>query len=444
MIKTSYSYKEIWKVAYPILLTLLIQNLIQVTDTAFLGRVGEVELGASAIAGIYYVALFTLAFGFSVGSQILIGRRNGEGNYNKIGEIVVFGSLFLWLMAGFIFGLTRFFSEPILNALIDSPNVLIASLEYLDWRIYGLFFSTINVMFRAFFVGTTRTKVLTYNAILMGLANVLFDYLLIFGKFGFPEMGIAGAGLASVIAEAISVVFFLIYTGKVVDLTKYGFKGIKWKDIKIIKSVLNISVSLMLQSFLALSTWFIFFLAIEKMGELSLASSNVIRSFYMIIGIPIWALGTTANTLVSNAIGAGKQDEVISLIWKIARFSILIILPMIAFMSFFPELSLSIYTTNQELIQASTPSLYVILTVLPFFAIGNIFFQSVSGTGNTRSALKIEIITLFFYCIWMWFVAIYLQAPLAICWTTELEYALGIGVLSLIYFYKGKWRNKQI
>ena len=78
---TTYSNKEIWHVTYPIFLGLIAQNVINVTDTAFLGHVSEVALGAAAMGGLLYICFYTVAFGFSVGSQILIARRNGEGNY---------------------------------------------------------------------------------------------------------------------------------------------------------------------------------------------------------------------------------------------------------------------------------------------------------------------------------------------------------------------------
>lgn len=444
MEKVSYSYKQIWNVAYPILLTLLVQSLIQVIDTAFLGHVGEVELGASAIAGIYYVAIFTIAFGFSTGSQILIARRNGEGNLKQIGPIVVFGAAFLWTMALVIFLFTRTLSGPILGKLLSSQSILDASIEYLDWRIWGLFFSTINVMFRAFFVGTTRTKVLTLNAVIMASTNVLFDYLLIFGNWGFPKMGIGGAALASVISEAASVIFFLIYMLSVVDLKKYGFNGINWGKLSVIKNILNVSLSLMIQYFLSLSTWFIFFLAIERMGETTLAISNIIRSFYMIIIIPVNSLAATANTLVSNTIGAGRQNEVVALIWKISRLALIIVLGFILLLALFPRLALSIYTSDPALIEASVPSLYVILMTLPILAIGNVFFQSVSGTGNTKSALRIEITTLVIYMFWVWLAAIYLQLSLAVCWTSELVYGFFIGLFSFIYFRRGNWKDKKI
>lgn len=85
--------------------------MINVTDTAFLGRVGEVELGASAMGGLYYICAFTIAFGFSTGSQIVIGRRNGEGRYDQIGPVMIQGVFFLLSLAAILFLFSRFSRE---------------------------------------------------------------------------------------------------------------------------------------------------------------------------------------------------------------------------------------------------------------------------------------------------------------------------------------------
>ena len=121
---TKYTNREIWKVAYPILISLIMEQLIGMTDTAFMGRVGEVELGASAIAGVYYLAIFMLGFGFSIGSQILIARRNGEGNFRMIGPIFYQGIYFLLVMALVMFTLSRLFSPWILSHVVGlSPRL---------------------------------------------------------------------------------------------------------------------------------------------------------------------------------------------------------------------------------------------------------------------------------------------------------------------------------
>ena len=125
-----YTNKEIWNVTYPIFLGLLAQNVINVTDTAFLGHVSEVALGASAMGGLLYICFYTVAFGFSVGSQILIARRNGEGNFHAIGPIMWQGSAFSLGMAVVLLGAMYLFAEPLIRLLITSDNVYHATYEF--------------------------------------------------------------------------------------------------------------------------------------------------------------------------------------------------------------------------------------------------------------------------------------------------------------------------
>ena len=166
-----YTNKQIWSVSYPIFLSLLAQNVINVTDTAFLGRVGEVELGASAMGGLFYICAFTIAFGFSTGSQIVMARRNGERNFTEVGPVMIQVCFFFLVMAVCLFGLSRLFAGDIMRVLISSDEILSSTEIFLKWRVFGFFFSFMTVMFRALFIAITRTKVLTLNAIVMAVTN---------------------------------------------------------------------------------------------------------------------------------------------------------------------------------------------------------------------------------------------------------------------------------
>ncbi|WP_286922650.1 MATE family efflux transporter [Proteiniphilum sp. UBA5375] len=439
-----YSNKHIIKISTPILLSLLAQNIIQVIDTAFLGRVGEVELGASALGGVIYIALFTLGFGFSMGSQILIGRRNGEGNFGKIGDIVIQGALFLLIPAILLVPLLRYGAVKWLPDMLQSENVANAAAEYLKWRIFGIVFAFVNAMFRAFYIGIARTKVLTANAVVMALVNVVFDYGLIFGNLGMPRMGIGGAALASVIAEVSSTLFFLIYTTKTVDLEKYGFKKIRFQW-RVVKKVLDISIFMMAQYLFSIVTWMLFFVFIENyMGERPLAVTNIVRSFYTIFTIPSHALGSATSTMVSNTMGAGKRDEVFNLIKRVALISLMVMLCVIVAVSVFPRAMIHIYTGDPLLISNTVKPLYVLISSLPIYSVGSVLFSAVSGTGNTRTALKFEIFTLILYLSYMWFVIVYMRFSVAVAWTTEHVYWALLTTLSFIYLRSGKWRDRQI
>lgn len=425
-------------------MSLLAQNVIQVIDTAFLGRVGEVELGASALAGILYIALYTLGFGFSMGSQILIGRRNGEGNFNQIGDIVMQGSIFLLIPALLFIPLLRYGAGAWLPSLFESAEVAGAVTEYLEWRVFGLVFAFINVMFRAFYIGIARTKVLTINALVMALVNVVFDYGLIFGNLGMPEMGIGGAAIASVIAEFASTLFFFFYTRKTVDPEKYGFTKIRFQW-SVIKRVLDVSIFMMVQYLFSIGTWMLFFLFIENyMGERSLAVTNIVRSFYTIFTIPSHAIGSTTGTMVSNTIGAGKNDEMAGLIRRLSLISLGVMGVVVLIVSIFPRAMIHIYTDDPSLIQDTVLPLYVLISSLPLYSVGTVLFSAVSGTGNTRTALRFEIFTLLFYVSYMWFIIIHLRASVAAAWTTEHVYWLFLTVLSYFYLRSGRWKDRKI
>lgn len=439
-----YSNKQIWSISYPILLGLLAQNIINVTDTAFLGHVSEVALGASAMGGLFYVCIYTIAFGFSVGSQIVIARRNGEKQYQDVGPVMNQGTMFVIALAVLMFGFTKAFGGDVMRFVVSSDVIYDATMEFINWRIFGFFFSFASVMFRAFYIGITRTKVLTINAIVMALVNVALDYALIFGKFGLPEMGIKGAAIASVIAEASSIAFYLIYTYITVDLKKYGLNKLRSFDVTLLIRILSISCFTMLQYFLSMSTFFVFFMVVERLGQRELAIANIVRSIYILLFIPVNALSTTANSLVSNAIGAGGVDSIIALIKKIARMDFLIMLVLAGLIAIFPHSILSIYTGDASLIADSVSAVYVICVAMLVASVSNVIFNSISGTGNTQAALILETSTLVFYVAYLLVVGSVFKSPVEICFTTELVYYSLLLITSYIYLKKANWQNKRV
>lgn len=439
-----YTNKEIWRVTYPIFLGLLAQNVINVTDTAFLGRVGEVALGAAAMGGLLYICVYTIAFGFSVGSQILIARRNGEGNYRAVGPIMWQGTAFSFGMAVCLLLLMYFSAAPLIRLLITSDSIYGATYEFFTWRIWGFLFAFVNVMFRGLYIGITRTKVLTMNAVVMALVNVVLDYALVFGELGLPEMGVRGAALASVIAEASSLLFFLLYTYYKVDLKKYGLNRFGQFDLSMVLRILRISCFTMVQYFLSMAIWFVFFMALERLGQRQLAVANIVRSVYVVLLIPVQALSTTANTLVSNLIGASGSLGVVTLLHKISRISFLIMVVCVGLCVAFPGSILSVYTNEEALLVESVSALYVVCGAMLIASLANVYFNGISGTGNTQAALVLEVFVQVFYSLYIIVVGMVIQAPVDVCFTTEVIYYVLMLGSSLIYLKKAKWQNKKI
>lgn len=149
----NYTYRNIWLINFPIMMSILIEQLINITDAIFLGHVGEIELGASALVGIWYLAIYMLGFGFSLGLQVVIARRNGERNYPETGKTFFQGLIFLLGLAILLWTVSKIFSPILLSRLFASEKVYAAVIDYLDWRIWRLLFSFPFLALRSFLVG---------------------------------------------------------------------------------------------------------------------------------------------------------------------------------------------------------------------------------------------------------------------------------------------------
>ena len=440
----TYSYRNIWKVAYPILISLVMEQMIGLTDTAFLGRVGEVELGASAIAIIYYMVLFMIGFGFSIGAQIIIGRRNGEGKFRETGKVFWNGLYFVLGLSGVLILLSELFSPWMMKSMVSSAAIYDAALSYVRWRLPGMVFAFCTAMFRAFYIGTTQTKTLTFNSIVMVASNVIFNWILIFGKFGLPALGITGAAIGSSLAELVSLIFFIAYTRLKCDRKKYGMDKAARFEADELRSMMPVCTWTMIQHTISISTWLIFFLYIEHLGERALAVSNIARSVSGLLWVVLQAFASTCSTLVSNIIGEGHQNKVMSLVKRILKLSYGIISVMIILFCLFPEAVARIYTDIPGLISDSIPAMVVMLSSY-FLAVGaQVFFLAVSGTGSTRTAFRLELIALAVYMAYCTVIIGIMKTDVAICWTAEHVYSGVLLACSWWYMRSGRWKNRSI
>lgn len=436
------SYGQIWRISLPIILSLIAQNIINVTDTAFLGRLGEIELGASAIGGLVYISIYMLGFGFATGVQILAGRRNGQQAFGEIGPVVMQGFYALLLFAAAFLLLFHLVLPGFLSGFVASEAVGQATGQFLSIRIWGIVPAFMNVNFRAFFVGTTQTRVLGYTSAVMAGCNVVLDYALIFGHFGLPAMGIEGAALASVISETAGTIFFFTYTLYFARPAHYNlFRDFRLRP-KLIVLTLGLSVWVMLQNFASLGGWLIFFVIIEKTGETNLAVSNIIRSIYLVLMIPVWGFATSVSTIVSNSMGSHGPAHVMGIIRKTARLSAGILTGVAILAALLPRYLLQVYTPDPELVQTGLPLVYLISGVMPLFAVSIAFFHGLTGTGNTRISMAIEILTILIYLAATWYLAIAKEQPLWVVWTTEYLYFVLLGGLSWLYLKTGHWKKK--
>jgi Na+-driven multidrug efflux pump len=263
--------------------------------------------------------------------------------------------------------------------------------------------------------------------------NILLDYLLIFGKMGMPAMGFNGAAVASVIAEGVGMitVFAVIYrTGL---MKRFGLFKSWVKDKAISKQITKVAFPLVLQFIISLATWLVFFLLIETKGEQAKAISNTMRNVFGLAGIFIWAFSGTCNNMVSNLIGQGRLDQVIPVIKRISLWSGGLCLLLITLLNLFPEYFFGMFSQSSVMVNEGIPVIRIVSLGMIVMSISNIWLNAVTGTGQTKINLMLELFAVSLYLIYTWYFMKLHYINLAIAWSNEFIYWGAILLTSSAY-----------
>jgi putative MATE family efflux protein len=440
----STTNKQIIKLAAPISLALLIPQLSFFTNTVFLGKVGVRELGVNGITGVFYLLLSMIGYGLSSGLQIQMARRAGEEDKNGLAQTLSNGAM-LALLFSLGLMLVTLWSTPLLFAysLVDSDNFSL-SVGFIYSRIWGLPFLMMSQLFCAFFISIGRSRVLIYGALVATVLNILFDYLLIFGKFGFPMLGFRGAAVASVIAEVFYCLTMVGFFFGQKLYREYPVLRYRSFDTVLSQRTLKVAAPLIVQFMFSIGGWLIFFIFIEHLGGQALAASQVLRNIFGLVGVGTWALATACNTMVSNIIGQGRQSEVVGVIKKISKLSFIYAVVLCIFMLVYSREFLSVYSDDVALISFALPSLRVIMIATLIMSVSTVIFNGVVGTGNTVVNLVMEITCVGAYLVYCYFIIRRWHSPLNVCWGSEFVYWLSLLTCATIYLKSGKWKDKEI
>ena len=376
----------------------------------------------------------------ATGGSAVIMKKMGEKKEAEARQDFTFLILVNVIVGLVMCGAGYALTGKIFEAMDLSPEVSGYCVDYLSR--YLLFTVPILLMnnFTLYMIASEKAALSLVCSVSGGVLNMALDYVLI----ALCDLGIAGAAIASSVAELVSLVFFAVYTSTRIDWRRYDlFRRVRFR-FRELGHILNLSAWTMVQQFVAVSTWFMFFVAVEHLGERPLAVTNIVRSISSLLFIIASSFATTSSSLVSNMIGAEQSRDVMSTVWRIVRMCYWIILPLMAIILIWPQFVLRIYTDNLPLIAASVPALTVMTTAYLFQTAAFIWFNTVSGTGNTRAAFTLEMIAIVTYALYVYLVVIRLRADVAWCWTTEHVYGLVMFSLAYLYMRKADWRSKRI
>ncbi|MEP7265249.1 MAG: MATE family efflux transporter [Bacteroidota bacterium] len=441
-LKVKAGYRDIWKISWPIMISGLANTVINFMDIAFVSHVGETELAASAIGGVFYFVMVMLGVAIGIGSQIMIARKAGENKPLEIGNIFDH-SVLLLVGAGLLMMAVTYLAAPLfITGILTSPEVAAAAVVYLKARSWGIVLMMVLVATRCLFTGIGQTRIIGYTTGLMMVINFILGYALTFGHFGLPAWGIKGVGTASAISESAAALFAVCYSMNKKSLKDFHLFRFRTLELPLFAQIFKLSAPIVLQHFLSMGSWFLFFVLIEKLGKHELAISNVVRSIYMVLMTPIWGFSQAANTMVSNIIGQKLFSGVIPLCRRIINMSFITSVITVILVVSFPGPLLSLVTTDANVMHDSIPSLLIICGATLFFSISIVLLSGVSGTGDTRAAMMIELINIAAYLLFIILCSSVFHSRVEIVWLSEVQYWILMGIFSYLYLRSRKWEKR--
>ena len=443
-LKVKVTNKQILSIALPITLAILIPQINMLTNSIFLGGLSTEALGNAGITGVFYLIFAVAGHGLNNALQSVFSRYAGSDNPEAFKTILAQGIRIClqFAVAGI---LITWFIAPLILQQVADPIAYPQEIGFLKIRIMGLPFLFLFQMGNAFLVSSLNSRYLMIGFICEAGINILLDYLLIKGRWGFPALGFNGAAVASVIAEIIGMIVVLIVLYRTGLKKQYGLLKSFVYDKVITKQILTISAPLMLQYVISVTTWLVFFILIEGLhDETAKAISNTMRNVFGLTGVFVWAFASTCNVMVSNLMGQKREDKVLEAINKIMLLSIVFCLMMCLLVNIFPAAFFSLFGQGDAFVQQGIPVLRVVSLGLMFMSIANIWLNGVTGTAKTRVNLLIEIIAITVYLIYTWYFIKVKYISLAMAWSNELVYWFTIFIISFIYLRSGKWKTKIV
>lgn len=437
--------KSVLTLAYPVVVGMMARTVMGLVDVIMVGRLGVAQLAAVGL-GFHFVILIVYSFSnFNVGVQALASRRYGERNFLQCGDVVQRTVLFIWTigLAGSIAGF--FYGPVIFSWFTDDPEVYRYGSTYVSIRLLEMFAVAIMGVHRGFFDGIGKTTVYMKTMLIMNGLNIALNYMLIFGKFGIPQLGVTGAALGSMISSYVgaAVIFWFAFRPEIRD--KFKLYTNMRVDLKLVGKLYRLSVPVMFQTFMLFAGFLTFLKITGMISTVSLAASNACMNIISVSFMPGFGIGIAAATFVGQNLGAGKPDMAEKMAVEAIKFGVVFMGALGVLFLAVPGLILRMFTPDQAIIDDGIMPLRIVGVVQFIDAVGLILANILRGAGMTTYVMVVDILV-----IWALFVpAAYLFGITLNYGNSGAWFALALYIVAFagtlwIAFKKGNWKNVVI
>ncbi len=383
--KDTSTKKVIFNLAWPVIAEQSLATVTHIVDMMMVGRLGAAAVSAVGLTMQPVFFSMALASALSVGTTALVSRFIGSDNSRDASAVlqqsIIISAIFSTILAGFFY-----LSAPtILNLMGAEKTVVELGTGYLRIMTPGFVFMLLGFIVTAALRGAGETKIPMQVNIVINILNVILNYLLIFGNFGFPEMGVNGAALATTISRSFGGLVLLFITLSSYSVIQIKLKGLLSLDFDLLKRILKVGIPTAMEESVRRLAQLLFVRIIASLGTTAFAAHQIAINAESISYMPGFGIAVAATTIVGQNLGAENPEGAEEGSFEAWKIGSMIMGFMALIFLFFPEYLIRLYTDNPEIISKGALNLRIIAFSQIPMGTHFIFAGSLRGAGDTKA-----------------------------------------------------------
>jgi len=436
--------KNIFNLALPIVAAHLFVNLFYIVDMIFVGRLGPTALAAVSMGAVLMSLVWTMLIGLAIGASSLTARFYGSRNVEMVEKVAHHSMLLATIISFFLFVFGIYGTPVLLKLLGGSPEVVELGSIYTKIVFSGaaglIFLFIINSIFRG--SGDVKTPMIIIG--ITFLINIVLDPLLIFGIGPFPELGVKGAAIATIIGQGTGAIINIIILFKGysrVKLSRLFFKP----EAKLLKTIIGISLPGSLQNFYHTLSGLIIMRLVTAFGTPAVAAYGIGIRLDIMVMLPGWAIGAAVATILGQNLGADQPERAEKTAWQGAGMYFVLLFAVSSAMWIGSSNIISLFNNDPSVVEMGSNYIRIVAIGYLFLSLSLILTMAMNGAGYTFVPMLLVAITYLLFRIPLAFILSKYQGLntngiwIAISGSFILQAALVV-----TWFRLGHWKHKKV
>ena len=436
--------RAIFMLAVPMILEMVMESLFAVVDVFFVSRVNVNAVATVGLTESIMFIVYSIAIGLSMAATAMVSRRIGEKDPKRAAN-AAFQSILIGVSFSIIISVVGLiYPKQLLELMGGEADLIEEGYGYTQIILGGNVTILLLFLINAIFRGAGNASLAMRALWTANILNMILDPIFIFGWGPFPEMGVAGAAVATTIGRGTGVLvqlYLLLKGSSVIKVTAENLV-VRWKTIS---SLLKIGFGGMGQFLIESASWIFLVRIIALFGSEALAGYTISFRIIVFTLLPAWGLSNAAATLVGQNLGAKQPERAEKSVWRTALYNMIFLLILSIIFFTWSDSFVGIFSQEEQVLYYGNLALKIICLGYVFFAYGMVVSQSFNGAGDTRTPTLVN-----FFTHWMiqiplaYWLAVSLDlGPTGVFWAIDIAFSL-MAIISIILFRRGRWKLVQV